>query len=379
MRARNLFMVGSVVLLACSSSSSGGTTAVVDSGVIVDSSIAEAAPDTAPPAPYTKLLFDSARIESDSSKPNFQKVSVDLDPLDGAPFSNVKLVIDLSSTCFPFSNWATDKPPAGQNWPADCDAFDRNFETWMIDPAAPKDKPSIEMVRAITPFGGPEHIEEDVTDLFNAKELRSGKRTIEIHIATWSDGKGIVSGSNGGWNVSAHLEVTPGDAPHKVLSAIPLFNGTADSKTVFADLPFTLPAGTTSTRIEYRVTGHGGADGTATGCSNPADEFCKRKHHVTLDGASLAELTPWRTDCNKLCTIAHDPRFKDYCAENPCGALSSVRAQRANWCPGSETPPFTWTPDTLNAPGDHKFKFAIDSIADGGSWRASAIVYAFGD
>ena len=379
---RALFAPLAVALVACSSSGGSGGAPPTDSGATSDDTAASGDATSAVdagPAPYTVTLFDDARIGSDSTKPNFQKVAVDLPPLHDGPFAKVTLVLDLTSTCFPFDKWKTNKPPAGQNWPADCDAFDRNFETWLVDPAAPKDTPSIELVRAITPFGGPEHVEEDVTDLFAALDADKHPRSVEVHISTWSDGAGKVSGSNGGWNISAHLEVVPGAPARKVLAVLPLVNGSWDSKSTAKPVPFTLPAGTTSTRIEYRVTGHGGADGTATGCGAPADEFCRRKHHVTLDGAPLADVTPWRADCKTLCTVAHDPMFTNYCAQNPCGNLDSVRAQRANWCPGSETPPITWTPDALRAPGVHAFQYAIDGVADGGSWRVSAIAYAFGD
>jgi len=324
-------------------------------------------------------LLDSAHIGSDSSKPDFQKASATLAPLHDAPFANVKLVVDLTSPCYPWSNWKTDPPPSGQNWPADCDAFDRNFETWLVDPTADKSAPSFELVRAITPFGGPEHIEEDVTDFFNAlaKEDAPHARTLEIHITTYSDSAGKVSGSNGGWFVSAHLEVTPGAPPANAIAAIPLYNGGWDSKSTAVSVPFTLPSGTASARIEYRVTGHGGASVSDTACIGPADEFCKRKHHLTLDGASLKDLTPWRTDCSKLCTLTPGSPFGEYCLENPCGLPASVRAARANWCPGSETPPIDFTQDSAT-PGDHTFGFSIDNVPDGASWRVSATVIAFG-
>jgi hypothetical protein len=64
-----------------------------------------------------------------------------------------------------------------------------------------------------------------------------------------------------------------------------------------------------------------------------------------------------------------------YCEQNPCGDILSVRAPRANWCPGSETPPLAYG-GTLST-GNHTFAFSISSIA--GQWRVSATVYAYGD
>jgi hypothetical protein len=337
----------------------------------------DASVETGPAAPYTQTLLDNAQIVSDSSQPNFQNVTADVH-LTGAPFSSVNLVVDLTSPCYPFSNWLTDKPPAGQNWPADCDAFDRNFEMSLADPANPS-APALELVRAITPFGGPEHIEQDVTDVFNA--IGDGDRTFSVLVTTYSDAQGQVSGSAGTWNVSAHLDVVPGPAPRNVLSVQSLVYDTVPAAQAgqTISLPFTLPAGTTSTTIEYRVTGHGGATDTSTDCIGPADEFCKRTHTLTVDGQPLATVVPWRTDCFKLCTqVTNDAGagpIGKYCEQNPCGAISSVQAPRANWCPGSETPPLTYNP-TL-APGDHTFAFSIAGIM--GSWRVSTTVYAYGD
>ncbi|CAN5642482.1 hypothetical protein BH09MYX1_BH09MYX1_57110 [soil metagenome] len=345
-----------VVLFACSSAPATPT------------------PDAGPQyaAPYTHSLLDSARITSDSSKPNFQKVTADVE-LEGTSFADVKLVVDLSSTCFPFDNWTTNAPPPGQNWPADCDAFDRNFEMSLLDPANAS-APGLELIRAITPFGGPLHLEADVTDAFNV--IKTKKRTFQVVIPTYGDGAGKVSGSNGGWNVSAHLDVTPGDMPRNVLAVIPLWYSDVKDGAVENKAPFTLPKGTTRTLIEYRVTGHGGADGTSTGCSQPADEFCSRSHAVAVDGTTLETFKPWRADCKNLCTLTPGGPFGgDYCKENPCGSPASVRASRANWCPGSMTPPKSWEPAL--AEGAHDLTFTIDKIS--GQWRVSATAYAYGD
>lgn len=323
-------------------------------------------------APYSRDVLSDARIVSDSSKPNFQKATADV-KLDGTSFASVKLVVDLTSTCFPFDKWTANPPPSGQNWPADCDAFDRNFETSLVDPANAS-APGLELIRAITPFGGPLHLEADVTDAFNV--IKDQKRTLQVIIPTYSDGAGKVSGSNGGWNVSVKLEVTPGDAPRKVLGLIPLWYGDLKDGGKPQKVSFTMPPGTTSTHLEYRATGHGGADGSATGCNQPADEFCARTHTVTLDGTTVEAWKPWRNDCKTLCTLtAGGPFGGDYCKENPCGAPASVRAPRANWCPGSMTPPKAWDP-TL-APGSHDFGFGVDQIS--GQWRISATLYAYGD
>jgi hypothetical protein len=334
-----------------------------------------------PAPPYTQTLLDNAHIGSDSSKADFQKATASVE-LTGGPFAQVSLVVDLVSPCFPWSNWKSDPPPTGEDWPTGCDPYDRNFEMALVDPdttdaSDAQTTPGLELVRAITPFGGPEHIEQDVTDVFNSLQ---GPRTFQVTIPTYSDSTGVETGSNAGWYVSAHLAVTPGTAPAYVLAVIPLYYDSVTAGETIADIPFTMPPGTTSSRLEYRVTGHGQANDPSTSCNGPAEEFCKRTHHVFLDDQQIEQVTPWRADCATLCTLADGgpSGAGQYCEQNPCGSPQSVRDSRANWCPGSETPPLSWTPAALSTPGSHTFKFVIDSIYQGGDWRVSAVAYAYG-
>jgi hypothetical protein len=86
----------------------------------------------------------------------------------------------------------------------------------------------------------------------------------------------------------------------------------------------------------------------------------------------------WRADCTTLCTITHGPNF-DYCRENPCGDMNSVVAPRANWCPGSMTPPIEWDDiPALTVSGAHTFSFEIMPLLPGGNWQVSVIYFAFG-
>lgn len=363
-------------LAGCGSSSSDNGAGGSGGGAGASTDAGSDAPGYADP--YTIDAFDNVRITSDSSQPDFQHATVDVDFHDG-PFASVKLVADLATTCYPFDGWKNDPPPSGQNWPADCDAFDRNYEFSLDDPANPGDPPGIELERAITPFGGPEHLEVDLTDVANGLP---GKHTLKVTIPTWSDGAGQVSGSNGGWNVTAKIEVIPGVAPHKVLAVEPLYYGSEDS-TVTTDptADFTVPDGTTDARIEYRVTGHGGGP-VASSCIGPADEFCQRTHTAFVDTTQVGLLDPWRNNCDTLCTIQHQGPATggfDYCKENPCGAVASVKAPRANWCPGSETPPFVLKGDPMTQAGTHTFRWHISEIDPGGQWRVSATYFAYGD
>lgn len=325
--------------------------------------------------PSTVTLFDDVRISSHEQDEHFQKARALLDFGPG-PFSRVTLVADLRSTCFPFTQWRDDPPPAGQSFPPLCDAFDRNFEITLDEPKNDGDPPAFELIRAITPFGGPLHLEQDLTDLANA---RPSTHEVQVFIATWSDGAGRVTGSHGGWNVSAHLDIVPGAPPRKVLGAQALLNESFDPRKREATRPFVLPAGARKLRIEARVTGHGGGE-DSQGCFGPAEEFCEREHRFEVDGKLVQVVEPLRDDCAKLCTLTRGPNDLEYCAQNPTGLPASVRAERAGWCPGSLTEPLSWSLTVKPGPEQqHSFRHVIERIAEGGSWRVSATVYSFAE
>jgi hypothetical protein len=330
------------------------------------------------PLPETLQIFDAARITSDTTQPNFQQQSADLD-FGAGPFQTVRLIADLGTTCFPFAGWKNDPPPSGQNWPADCDAFDRNFELSLDGPdAVPPagSTPGLELVRAISPFGGPMHIERDLTAIANAQP---GLHRVRAHVSTYADGAGQVTGSNAGWNISLRVELVRGDAEEHPLAVVPLFYGDLSNATPMT-ASFVVPAGTRRGFFEYRTTGHGQGEGDAFACHGPAEEFCARRHTVQLDGELLKTFIPWRS-CAAACTlVTSDPVANfDYCAENPCGAVDSVKAPRANWCPGSESAPVILSSASLATAGTHEVSWQVAEIAAGGIVRVSLTYYAFGD
>jgi Peptide-N-glycosidase F, C terminal len=357
-------------------SADAGSDAEVDTGV-------DAAMDVpSPPPPIILDVLVGARIGSDNSTgwPMTGRATGDLDWQQG-PFANVKLVVDLDTTCYPFEKWTANPPPAGQNYPADCDAFDRNFSAFIDDGPGASQAAPFEVMHAITPFGGPEHLEIDLTDLANALP---GKHRLRVELTSYSDTAGQSTGSNNGWTVSAHVEVTLGDAPRRVLAAIPLYAGHVEMGDAPPLVSFDAPAGTVSGRLEYRTSGHG-QGAMETDCIGPAEEFCNRHHSVVIDGAQAEDVNPYRIDCASLCTIQHHPPFGpfrtglDYCLQNPLGLPASVRASRANWCPGSMTPPYSWSDiPALAVPGPHTFSFQVSRIGAGGLWMVSAIYYAYG-
>jgi hypothetical protein len=318
---------------------------------------------------YTTGTLDRVRINSHADQENYQRVYADLD-LHGGPFASVIVTLDLGSTCFPWTDWVNNPPPPGENWPADCDAFDRLYQV-TIDPKQNDSQDlGFEVVRAITPFGTGSHIEVDITDLANA--LSPGLHKLEVHVSTSSDAAGRVTGSNGGWFITVRADVTPGLAPRNVLAAIPLVHRT-DYENQKPAIGFTLPEGTTSSAIEYRVTGHGGGP-VESGCIGPSEEFCDRTHSLFIDEQPEAPFQAWINSCAHMC----DQTSTAYCAQNPMGNIQSVRAPRANWCPGAVTPPRVFPLSV--GPGAHTFRYDISRIASpSGRWTVSATAFAYGD
>ncbi|MDC0670033.1 peptide-N-glycosidase F-related protein [Nannocystis radixulma] len=327
--------------------------------------------------PFSITVLDKAWISGmDGWNTQHQDVAYDLGP---ASFAKVTLVVDLESDCYPWEKWQENPPPQGQYWPASCDAFDRTMG-FVSDPAAdPADPPGFELLRSITPFGGPAHLEADITDFAN---MHPGAHTLRSYINSWPDGAGQVSGSAGGWHLSVRIDVEPGPAPRNVLAAISLFSGDVGVDGATTNVPFSLPDGVTKAELVYTVSGHGGASDNIGDCIGPAEEFCKRRHHISFDGAVITEFDAWRTDCGDLCTITENSLGvgpDDFCLENPCGAIGSVQAARANWCPGDVVAPLRGPITSALQDGpDHEFQFAIDGVVEGGSWTVSAAVYAYG-
>ena len=331
--------------------------------------------------PTTIVALDHAGIGSEGSTgwPNISHARADVDWNQG-PFAKVLLVVEVETACFPFDKWAADPPPTGQNWPADCDAFDCNFNVYIDD--APGDgggqPPPFEVIHAITPFGGPEHLEVDLTDLANALP---GKHGIRVDLGELSRPRGAGHGLERRVDGERADRSDAGDPPRHVLAAVPLYVGAIGAGDPFPVVSWTVPEGAIGGRLEYRTSGHGqGATGPR--CIGPAEEFCDRTHQIFIDGAQVDNIDTFREDCESLCTLAHqgpaDGGF-DYCTQNPCGNVNSAKASRANWCPGTMTPPFVWDGlPALATPGMHTFSFQIQSIISGGIWMGSAFYIAYG-
>ncbi|HVJ18694.1 MAG TPA: peptide-N-glycosidase F-related protein [Polyangiaceae bacterium] len=320
----------------------------------------------------TLSVFERVRVSSDDQAEYVRNAIAEVD-FGADSVSRAVLKVELESPCFPFAGWQELEMPEGHNWPLTCDAFDRLLSVSLDEPAEGSDgPPGLELVRAVTPFGGPLSISSDVTDVVNGLP---GTHQLKIAIDTWGDAEGRVTGAKGEWIVSISLELELGAPLRRVLAVRPLFLGSQTEPDSPA-LAFTAPEGASEGRIEYRATGHGLAEDST--CIGPAEEFCSRTHSLLLDGAVLDEFEAWRTDCAAYCTPAHDDTFdRDYCAENPCGAAQSVRAPRANWCPGTVSAPRVLEGTGLAVAGEHELATTISELKEGGNWRVSLTYFAF--
>ncbi|HEX6276889.1 MAG TPA: peptide-N-glycosidase F-related protein [Polyangiaceae bacterium] len=323
-------------------------------------------------------VFHNVRVSSVQGAENFQHAVSSID-FGRGPFARATLSVNLESPCFPFDKWTPESIPEGHLFPPLCDGFDRTFLLSLDDPADPAaGPPGLELARAITPFGGPLRFDIDLTDVANGLP---GEHVLHADIQTWGDRSGLVSGAEGEWLLSARIVLEPGPAPRSVLAVAPMAFGIRTNAGA-EPFSFDVPEGTASARLEYRTTGHGGAMAPDdTSCAGPAEEFCQRTHTLSLDGEELAALVPWRADCDTLCTLAsYESDWLDipeYCEENPIGLPASVRAPRANWCPGSVTPPFVLEPAELAVPGEHELTLELDALAEGGQWVESLVLFAY--
>jgi len=159
--------------------------------------------------------------------------------------------------------------------------------------------------------------------------------------------------------VSLKVELQRGTAPLHPLAVVPLFFGDFDQRRP----GLCLLHGSRRHApwfFEYRTTGHGQATGDIISCSGPAEEFCRRQHTLKLDGVTLKSFTPWRA-CATSCTLAktEGDAGVDYCLENPCGAVTSVKSSSRQLCPGSESPPLTIDAPELATPGTHQLSWAV--------------------
>ena len=282
-------------------------------------------------------------------------------------WASIKVEMNVTSDC-------SGKPPAGQNWSAACDPYDRLAQVWINDLG----KTPLFVLDAVTSFGGTTHWEQDVTDYLSAIE---GDHTWHIEVGTYADPNGKATGTASSHDVDVNITLIPGIPPRKVLSALPLFRtGISDPKPLTAT--FAAPANATHGRLDYYMSGHGGNPDPKLGGA-PCDEFCQRENDLKVDGKSVYADSP-TSDCSDNCTqvpikgmiSCGNQSFGYICKQNPTSCPSSAVAPRSNWCPSQIIAPIAINlPASAITAGMHTIELQIPDVHGTWSIGLSAVFY----
>ena len=246
-------------------------------------------------------------------------------------------------------------------------------------------KPTIELLRFMTPFGvgyysktdnnettsktkpvyidkwaENVHWEQNITDLYSQFEREV---YVGVYIDTWTPEGYIV-------DLSLDIKESPKSCDKLVQRAVePLVNtvyyigqGYPDifaRKDLYVD--FTIPNNASNIRLKYIVTGHGG--------HSEGDEFVQRENIITVDSTVVLSFIPWRDDCasfrrfNPTAGVWLQKRLTSYIGKDGYSEkeieepLASSDLSRSNWCPGSDV-----TPEVVNLdiqPGEHTLTISI--------------------
>jgi hypothetical protein len=251
----------------------------------------------------------------------FQATHVYFDPMD-----NQRIVYaDLD---LPTGQWKTVSLQVHLGCPSGgCDRYDRWGYIGVANGAG-MNETDTEIARFATPFGGTVDWTTDVTAL---SPLLTGHKRLMVQIDTWV---GPNRPPGAGWVVDAKLTFTPGTPDRVPIQVIPLWDVTKFDVGDPAQPPaiparmVAIPAEADAVEIRSFITGHG--QGNLQNCG----EFCPKMHTYTVGGMNFQKRI-WRDDCASFCTLATTPAGQQYCRESPTGQVASVRAPRANWCPGA--------------------------------------------
>ena len=251
--------------------------------------------------------------------------------------------------------------------------------------AGPDYKPTVELMRFMTPFGvghysspndsltkhrKPVYIdqwadsvnwEQNITDLY---PLLEGEAYVGIFIDTWT---------TEGYVVSMNIDIKESKLAYDPMQrrhVEPLMNTVYYEGQTYPDIfarkdvstEFEVPDGARNVRLKYIVTGHGGHSG--------GDEFVQKRNLVSIDGKEVLNFVPWRSDCasfrrfnpgtgvwlrQRLASYIDKDGYSEKMVEEPLG---SSDLSRSNWCPGSDVMPEEVDLFDIQ-PGKHTFTVSI--------------------
>src|SRR5688572_3314262 len=105
-------------------------------------------------APVTLEVLSQVTISSDPEAEHHQLAEGEVD-FGSVEVERATVRVVLESPCFPFEGWQKLEIPNGHRWPLLCDAFDRGLSLTLDGGDGEGDAPGLELLRAVTPFGGP--------------------------------------------------------------------------------------------------------------------------------------------------------------------------------------------------------------------------------
>ena len=246
-------------------------------------------------------------------------------------------------------------------------------------------KPTVEIMRFMTPFGvghysaddnelsskrKPVYIdgwaenvvwEEDISDLL---PLFEDEVYVGVFIDTWTK-DGYIVDLDITYNESSLPCDTKTDRHVEPLINTVYYIGQKHPD-IFArrdvDVEFAIPKEAKNIRLKYITTGHGGHSG--------GDEFRPQENILSINGEEVYSFTPWRTDCasfrrfnpstgvwlskRTVAYIGQEGRAEKE-VEEP---IASSDLSRSNWCPGSNVPPAV-IPLRDIEPGKHVLTISI--------------------
>lgn len=216
----------------------------------------------------------------------------------------------------------------------------------------------IELMRFVTPFGGPATFTADLTAF---APLLSGETSLRVWISTWKQPA---------WKVTLKLDYTADGVGYRRPEwAMPVFNGevTADKHTLRSVID--VPEGLSRPRLHLLSTGHA-TDGAG------GDEFISRSHVLRVDGVEVARWRPWTEAGGPLRSANPTSGRMDIDGRQ----LWASDLDRSGWHPGLIVDPLHIPLPELLA-GRHTIELEIVNIrpkdqSGYGYWRVSAIAVA---
>jgi hypothetical protein len=232
---------------------------------------------------------------------------------------------------------------------------DADEKKYPISTAAPGE---IEIMRFVTPFGGPATYTADLTAF---APLLAGKTSLRVWISTWKQPA---------WKVTLTLTYSDeGVGYRRPLFAQPLFNAEVTAEKRVLRSTIRIPRGVARPRIHVLSTGHA-TDGAG------GDEFISRTHVLRVDGQEVARWRPWSEGGGPL----RDMNPTAGRLEIDGRSLWATDLDRSGWHPGLLVEPFQTPLPELTA-GQHTIELEIVGIrprdqSGYGYWRVSAIAVA---